>query len=525
MSDQPPPAGPPPALADTRPWWKQLNRYHWYVFALCAMGWLFDTMDQKIFTTSRQPAMESFLPHVTELEKANVNFYGGIVTSIFILGWATGGLIFGILGDKWGRAKTMALTILVYAFFTGFSALAQTWWQFAIGRFLTGLGVGGEFAAGASLLAEVLPQTARVKALGMLQALSAIGNIFGAQLFGYIEPHFGWRQLYFVGAAPALLAMFVRFGLKEPDKWVQAKADTAKARERGEKLKMGGIGSVFSPPKWRRNALAGMCLAIAGVIGLWSIGFYLPELIRTIFPDVSKDTKPLIQRVLDAPDKSGQDAAVAQLAADTRMGEWIKLANSVKAPEVNADGSLNTALSPDSHRDLELVLYRSKLIAFGENLQQIGAFLGMLVFAYFSARYGRRLAFLIAFVLAWASVIFVMTTFHRPTDIYYMWPIMGFCMLLPFGGYAIYFPELFPTRLRTTGVGLCYNVGRYVAATGPVLLGYLARALEGHTATMHPFRVSALIVSASYLIGLAALIWAPETAGHPLPEEERGFSH
>src|SRR6185295_6913371 len=160
-------------------------------------------------------------PHATDLEKADVNFYGGIVTSIFIIGWATGGLIFGVLGDRWGRAKTMALTILVYAFFTGFSALAQNWWQFAICRFLTGLGVGGEFAAGASLLAEVIPQGARAKALGMLQALSAVGNVFGAALFAYIEPRFSWKELYFVGAAPALLAVFVRIGLKEPDKWVQ----------------------------------------------------------------------------------------------------------------------------------------------------------------------------------------------------------------------------------------------------------------------------------------------------------------
>lgn len=508
---------------DTRPWWMQLSRYHWYVFALCAMGWLFDTMDQKIFTTSRQPAMESFLPHVTSAEKADITFYGGIVTSVFILGWATGGLIFGILGDKWGRAKTMALTILVYAFFTGFSALAQNWWEFAIFRFLTGLGVGGEFAAGVALLAEVIPSGARSKALGMLQALSAVGNILGATLFGYIEPWLGWKQLYFVGAAPALLAVFVRFGMKEPDKWLAAKAESEAALARGEDMQMGGLSAVFSHPKWRRNALAGMSLAISGVIALWSIGFYLPELIRTVVPDVAKETRPLIQKALDAKDLSAQNAEIAKLTA-VQHDEWVVLAKSVETPELNADGSLKAALSENSSRDLNLVLYRSNLIKNGENLQQVGAFIGMLFFAYFAARFGRRLSFFIAFILAWGSVIYIMTQFKRPTDIYYMWPIMGFCMLLPFGGYAIYFPELFPTRLRTTGTGLCYNVGRYVAATGPILLGYLAKLFEGNK-TMHPFRIAALIVSSCYLIGLVALIWAPETVNQPLPEEERGFAH
>ena len=508
---------------DRRVWWMQLNRYHWYVFALCSLGWLFDTMDQKIFTTSRQPALESFLPHVTDLEKSDITFYGGVVTSLFILGWATGGLIFGILGDKWGRAKTMALTILVYAFFTGFSALAQNWWQFGICRFLTGLGVGGEFAAGVSLLAEVIPSGARAKALGMLQALSAVGNVLGAVLFGYIEPHFGWKQLYFVGAAPALLAVFVRVGMKEPDKWVQAKAENVEARARGEDVQMGGLGAVFSHPKWRRHALSGMALAIAGVIALWSIGFYLPELIRTVVPDVAKDTRPLIQAILDGTDLPAQSAAAGALTAGQRT-EWVALAKSVDAHEVKPDGSLDAKLSENSLRDLNMVLYRSNLIKNGENLQQVGAFFGMLCFSYFAARFGRRLSFLIAFLLAWASVIYIMTQFKRPTDIYYMWPIMGFCMLLPFGGYAIYFPELFPTRLRTTGTGLCYNVGRYVAATGPVLLGYLAKFFVGKT-SMHPFRVSALIVSSCYLIGIVALIWAPETVDQPLPEEEKGFSH
>src|SRR5207248_10783678 len=107
----------------------------------------------------------------------------GYATSIFLMGWAMGGLTFGVLGDRWGRAKTMMLTILLYSVFTGLSALSTGVWDFALYRFLTGLGVGGEFAVGVALLAEVMPDRARPHALGLLQAFSAIGNCTAAGLF------------------------------------------------------------------------------------------------------------------------------------------------------------------------------------------------------------------------------------------------------------------------------------------------------------------------------------------------------
>ncbi len=510
------------AAADHRPWWQQLNRYHWYVFALCAMGWLFDTMDQKIFTISRQKALEEFLPGQSA---GYMDDIGGWVTAVFIIGWATGGLIFGVIGDKYGRARTMALTILIYAFFTGFSAIAQNWWQFAIFRFLTGMGVGGEFAAGASLLAEVIPHGARTKAMAMLQALSALGNIMGAFLFRFTDnPNFGWRQLYIIGAAPALLAVLVRIGMKEPERWVAAKAANDAARSRGEAhVAMGGIRALLSNPRWRRNALSGMCLAIAGVIGLWSIGFYMPKLIDTVVPSVDKDSRVPIISLLSEND-FGKQKSMAQ-ALDARAREqFARLAKSVNVSEVGADGTLTAALSENSRSELQTVLGKSKLISLADILMQCGAFFGMYCFAYLATAFGRRPAFFISLLLAWATAVWVVIYFKSHHDIYYMWPIMGFCMLLPFGGFAVYFPELFPTNLRSTGTSFCYNVGRYISATGPLLLGTLSHRLEGKT-EMHNFRVAALIVSSCYLIGLVALIWAPETKDQPLPEEERGMAH
>src|SRR6185437_15443030 len=109
-----------------------------------------------------------------------VDLYAGYTTSIFLIGWATGGIVFGILGDKIGRVKTMVLTILSYSAFTGLSALSSGIWDFALYRFLTGLGVGGQLAVSVSLVAEVVSDRVRPMALGSLQALSAIGNMMAA---------------------------------------------------------------------------------------------------------------------------------------------------------------------------------------------------------------------------------------------------------------------------------------------------------------------------------------------------------
>jgi hypothetical protein len=176
---------------------------------------------------------------------------------------------------------------------------------------------------------------------------------------------------------------------------------------------------------------------------------------------------------------------------------------------------LKTAITDDE---------KTRLKSVGGILQQIGAFLGISCFTVLAARRGRRISFLIAMLLAWGSLIWAFSTFSRAAQIWYLWPILGFCIFAPFGGYAIYFPELFPTRLRTTGTSFCYNVGRYVTAFGVFLLGPLAQALQGKTA-MPGFRVAAMIMASSYLLGIIALIWAPETVNKPLPEDEKVFTH
>src|SRR3954454_8980696 len=200
------PAVSGPLDPESGPWYRGLTRSHWFVLVVAALGWLFDTMDQQLFTLARKPAITQLLG----LKPGNlmIDEYAGYATSIFIIGWAIGGLIFGILGDRIGRAKTMLLTILVYSLFTGLSAFAWDITSFSFFRFLTGLGVGGEFAVGIALVAEVMPDRSRPSALGWLQALSAVGNMIAALLtfgLGYLESTGrladikGWRVTFLIG--------------------------------------------------------------------------------------------------------------------------------------------------------------------------------------------------------------------------------------------------------------------------------------------------------------------------------------
>ena len=447
------------------PWWHGLTRYHWFVLVVAALGWLFDCLDQQLFLMARVPAMRDLLP-----PGKDVNEYAGYVTAIFILGWATGGLVFGVLGDRIGRAKTMMITILIYSLCTGLSALSKGFWDFAFYRFLTGLGVGGEFAVGVALVAEVMPARARPHALGLLQALSAVGNISAALVEmglstwersgGMPEAWAKWRIMFVIGALPAVLALIIRWRLKEPERWQQMKTAGTLSKDTGS------YAALFRDRRWRHNAIVGLLLACAGVIALWGIVFFSFDLVASV-----------MEKRLAAEGLTGSDLKGA-------AGQW--------------KGKASLMLN-------------------------IGAFLGMLAFTKFTQRTGRRFAFAVAFIGAMISTAVVFWFLRSPWHIYVLVPIMGFFMFGIFGGYAIYFPELFPTHLRSTGTSFCYNVGRFIAASGPWTLGLLSSRVFHETE--EPLRYAGLCMCAVFLLGLAVLPFAPETKDQPLPESEKGFSH
>lgn len=422
--------------------------YHWLVVIVASAGWLFDCMDQRIFVLARTSALRELLRDDAQALAA-INTYAGYATTSMILGWATGGIIFGMMSDKIGRVKTMAITLLVYSGFTGLSGLAQTWTDFTIYRFLVGLGVGGMFGAATTLVAESVTSRFRAVALGTLQALSATGNIIGSLVSLWVQPgavalvlgYSGWRVLFFVGVLPALLIVPTIFLLKEPQSWLDAKAEAAEGRLR---KRVGSPAELFRDPRWRRNTLVGLFLGVSGMIGLWGIGFFSPELISTALQGAP-------QSVVD------------------NVRSW------------------------------------------GTALQDVGSFFGMVVFTVVAAYISRRVAFLFALLLAMTATMFVFKSLHSASDAYWMLPMMGFAQLSVFAGYSIYFPELFPTRLRGTGVGFCYNTVRYLAAPAPILFGYLATSMS--------FRTAAMLMASVYLVGVIALLWAPETKGQALPED------
>ena len=443
---------------DKGPWWRELNRYHWFVLIVASLGWLFDTMDQQLFNIARRPAMRALVA------ADDVTAYSGYATTVFLIGWGTGGILFGIIADLFGRARSMIFTILLYSLFTGLSSFSVGFWDFAFYRFLTGLGVGGQFAVGVSLVAEEMPDRARPFALGLLQALSAVGNITAAVAgiilafltrSGTIEE--SWRVMFMIGTVPALLVLFIMRRLREPERWRKLAAETS-VRHR-----LGAYWSeLFQDPRWARRAVAGLLLASSGIIGLWAIGFFSIDLQRAIFR--------------------------------TRLET-----QGLSANELN---------------------FREDLWASVTSVTlNLGAFFGIYAFSYVTHYLGRRPTFAVSFVLALVSTAFVFWNFNTIGDIFWMIPIMGFCQLALFGGYAIYFPELFPTRLRSTGTSFCYNGARYVAAFAPSLLGHLQRHyVELYGDKIYAFRLAGVVMCSIFLVGLIVLPFAPETKGQPLPE-------
>ena len=425
-------------------WYAGLTRYHYLVLTVACLGWSFDTMDQWLFVFSKQHAITSLLGDAGTPDL--VAWYNGLLTAIMMIGWATGGLVFGMYGDRLGRTKTMALTILIYAGFTGLSAFSWDIYSFAAFRFLTGLGIGGEFAAGAALVAESLPAHARPTALGVVQGTSALGNI-GAGLINlgmssHMSTDTAWRWMFAVGFLPALLVAVIVFFISEPEQWKLARARANEGKER-----VGSMGDLFRDPVIRRNTLVALTLASVGVIGFWGIGTWTPELYRAVF---NPENDPALKAMVE------------------------------------------------------------KQVSFVGMAQNFGGFFGAICFAWIAQAIGRRPAFAIALLSCLIVIpitVFFTDTFAKAIVLFFC---LGFVLLLLLGGFAVYFPELFPTRLRSTGTGFCYNVARFVTAGGVLVSGSLAKNFG--------YVNSALLMCGIFIIGLMVLPLAPETRNKPLPE-------
>ncbi len=551
----------PAASINSTPERTPLTIYHFLVLTLAAAGWLFDCMGQRIFVLAREPALKELLGAAGT--DAEVRLWGTLATTILMVGWATGGIIFGVFSDRFGRVRSMIITLLGYTIFSGLSGFARTPWEFLIYRLLFGLGVGGMFGAATTLVAESVPAHFRTVALGIMQSFSSVGNMLASLISLKIIPgqenfwgHYsGWQVLFFAGVAPAVLGLPMMLILREPESWHAAKARAAT----GGRKTVGSISDLFRERRWRRGTITGICLGLSGMVGLWGIAFFSPELITTAFKGRPLQTVEILQPAgLCSALRSPTNPAEARFAArlSPQLRSELSAANPSPETLTNLTAELNGILrgglvyDAEAFKGVNLSRRTSNLLeqlkehtdqktmavvnrqlleqvfpgaisplqrtidrtrSRGTFLQDIGSFFGMLTFTFVAARFNRRTAFFGGFALCLVSVAYVFYGLKTETDVYWMLPLMGFATLAVFAGYSIYFPELFPTRLRGTGVGFCYNTVRYLAAPFPLLLGWLN--------TFVPFRTVAIGMSSIYLLGLVALFWAPETRGKPLPED------
>ncbi len=446
---------------DGRRWYEGVSGYQWLVLALASLGWVFDVFEGQIFVASMREAMPALLGGGAP--RYRVAFYDNIALAAFLVGGAVGGVLFGVVADRVGRKRALTWTILTYSVFTCLSAFAQTWWQMAACRFLVALGVGGEWAVASALVAEVFPLRSRAWAQSIFHASSVLGTYLAVAAGTWVVAYPtlavalpggrtwevpGWRVGFLLGVLPALLIVWVRVSLREPEAWVRATK-----RDSGRFAHAGAVRALFTPGLLRRT-LVGVGLATVGLATFWGTHIYGKNVLR--------EAVAYAPGLLEEPDAT--------------------------------------------------TLKRAEML--GMFLVTTGGGLGLLSFGPLSERLGRRRTFLVFLLGGLASSLVLFSSGARVNALYVLLPVFGFLTLGMHAGFAVYFPELFPTRLRSTGGGFCFNVGRLLAAPVLVLSGWLQKELGG----LGGEAASAALLSLLFLPGALLLLLAPETRGRDLPE-------
>lgn len=237
------------------------ERRRWIILFVAWLGWVFDIMDTALFNFAKSPMMAELVgkgPDAPGIE--------GLIQTIFLVGWAIGGLVFGVLADKWGRSRVMILTIVMYCAFTGLTGLCQTWEQVAVVRFLTALGIGGEWAAGAALVAESFPDTRRPLAAAFLQTAAAVGPVLAATAALALKDE-SWRVLFLVGLFPAIITVFIRRAVGE--------GEVPRSRKVSNPIRQ-----LFAHPDIAKRALVAMVIGTVGIAGAGNAAYWMPNLVK-----------------------------------------------------------------------------------------------------------------------------------------------------------------------------------------------------------------------------------------------------
>jgi MFS family permease len=255
-------------LVDSGPWYAQVTRYQWLILAIASVGWVFDAFEGQLFNITR----EFLLKDLVGPDKGAQKFWGDVMLAAFLAGGTLGGIAFGTIADRYGRKPAMALSILFYSIFSGLTYFATDLWHVAALRFFVALGVGGEWAVAAALVAEVFPSRARARAGGIFHATSVAGTWLAAAAGLIVGSN--WRYAYIIGLGPALLVLWVRFSVKEPQRWERTAA-TQNAR-------MGSFSDLFGNPIWATRAIFGLLLAAVGLATFWCVVVASQDLTREL---------------------------------------------------------------------------------------------------------------------------------------------------------------------------------------------------------------------------------------------------
>jgi MFS family permease len=474
---------PNASAADDERWYAGITRYQWLVLLIASLGWIFDAFEGQIFVASMNEAVPSLVAPGTPAGR--IALYNNVAFGGFLLGGALGGIVFGVLSDRFGRKRTMSWTILFYSLFTCLSAFSQQWWHLAAFRFLVALGVGGEWAVASALVAEVFPKRSRAHVASIFHASSVLGVYLAIAvatlLLGnpavknwaahdavwihqFVDPAtFPWRLSFALGGLPALLILWIRRSLREPENW-----QSARARAQSHPAeKMGSIVELFQGGLLRHTGV-GVTLAAIGLATFWGAHIYGKDMLRA--------------------------AAARKYVAPTQSDR-----------EVIEEEFANSQL--DEHA---ATLKRWEML--GMFLVTTGSGIGLLAFGPVSQRIGRRGAFLAFQLGGFASALVVFQVLRDVSTLLVVLPIFGFLTGGMHAGFAVYFPELYPTRLRGTGAGFCFNAGRILAAPALFAVGWLQ---DRHGYTLPD---AASLLSSLFLVGILVLKFAPETRGQDLPD-------
>ncbi|PTU31313.1 MFS transporter [Stenotrophobium rhamnosiphilum] len=430
-----------------------LTRYQWAVLFAAWLGWGFDIFDGVLFNyvaPNCVPTLLGLTIGSPEAKQATL-FWTGLLTSLLLIGWAIGGVVFGWVADRIGRTRTLLLTMLVYALGTAACAFAPNIWALMAFRFIASLGIGGEWAAGASMVSEVMPEKRRVEAGALLYTSAPFGlflatfvNFQIAGVWFKDVPEISWRYVFLCGLIPAAAAFAIRMFIHEPERWKKVAAVSTPPK----------ISELFSP-EYRALTLSGFLMALVALLAWWSCNAFIP-VVATQLARAEALTLGL--------DKSGTLALIEH---------WKYIATVC----FNAGGLIGTLLT----------IPASKLL-------------------------GRKPMFAIYFAL---SAVSILCTFglDLPSETrLYMYFAIGLSVFGVFGSFTYYLPELFPTRLRGTGSGFCYNIGRVLASIGPFLVG--AAASRGTDTVLEVL----FWVGFVPLLGLLFMPWIIETKGRPLTD-------